>query len=72
MKRLLQEACKEVSKSTEKRLSDKTFASLQKRYRNILTRAEKELPVSLPSARPKTLHLYKKQPVAINFRNEDF
>lgn len=47
MKRLLQEVCKEVSQSTEKRLCDKAFASLQKRYWNILTRAEKELPVSL-------------------------
>ncbi|WP_143037879.1 hypothetical protein [Nitrosomonas sp. Nm58] len=41
MKCLLQAACKEASKSTEKRLSDKTFANLQRRYRNILTRAEK-------------------------------
>ena len=48
MKRLLQETCKEVSNSTEKRLSDKVLANLQKRYRNILTRGEKELPVIPP------------------------
>ncbi len=53
MKRLLQEACKEVSKSTEKRLSDQAFTHLQKRYRNILTRAEKELPISLPKLHGK-------------------
>ena len=48
MKRLLQETCKEVSNNTEKRLSDKTLANLQKRYRNILTRGEKELPIIPP------------------------
>ena len=48
MKRLLQETCKEISNSTEKRLSDKALANLQKRYRNILTRGEKELPVIPP------------------------
>jgi len=48
MKRLLQETCKAVSNSTEKRLSDKELANLQKRYRNILTRGEKELPVIPP------------------------
>ncbi len=53
MRRLLQEACKEVSKSTEKRLSDQAFTHLQKRYRNILTRAEKELPISLPKPHGK-------------------
>lgn len=44
MKRLLQEACIEVSKSAEKRLSDEALARLQKRYRATLTRGEKELP----------------------------
>ena len=44
MKRLLKEACAKVSKSKEKRLTDKELANLQKRYRNILTRGEKELP----------------------------
>jgi transposase-like protein len=44
MKRLLQQTCINVSKSTEKKLRDKDLANLQKRYRNILTRGEKELP----------------------------
>ena len=44
MKRLLQETCVKVSKNEEKRLTDKESANLQKRYRNILTRGEKELP----------------------------
>ena len=44
MKRLLQQTCVNVSNSADKRLSDKDFANLQKRYRNILTRGEKELP----------------------------
>jgi rubrerythrin len=48
MKRLLQETCKKVSERKEKRLSDKELANLQKRYRNILTRGEKELPVIPP------------------------
>lgn len=45
MKRLLKEACAEVSKSPEKTLDAKQLANLQKRYRNILTRGTKELPV---------------------------
>ncbi len=45
MKRLLQEACYTVSKSKRKKLTAKAYANLQKRYRNILTRGEKELPV---------------------------
>lgn len=44
MKRLLQQTCAKVSKSEEKRLTDKELANLQKRYRNILTRGAKELP----------------------------
>jgi len=59
MKRLLQETCKEVSKSTEKRLSDKAFVNLQERYRNILTRAEKELPVIPPKSSGKRGKLAK-------------
>jgi len=45
MKRLLQEACVEVSKSPDKKLAAKPLANLQKRYRSILTRGAKELPV---------------------------
>ena len=44
MKRLLKETCINVSKNKKKRLTDKELANLQKRYRNILTRGEKELP----------------------------
>lgn len=47
MKNLLLETCKEVSKRKSKRLSPKKYAHLQKRYRNILTRGENELP-SIP------------------------
>jgi len=48
MKRLLQETCIKVSKSEEKKLTDKDLVNLQKRYRNILTRGAKELPVIPP------------------------
>jgi transposase len=44
MKRLLKETCREVSGREQKKLMADEFASLQKRYRNILTRGEKELP----------------------------
>lgn len=42
MKRLLQETCARVSK--RKRLTPSEYEGLQKRYRNILTRGERELP----------------------------
>ena len=45
---LLQETCKKVFVRTEKQLNDKELASLQKRYRNILTRGEKEPPIIPP------------------------
>lgn len=44
MKRLLQATCKMVSKRKSKKLTKKAYANLQKRYRNILTRGERELP----------------------------
>ena len=44
MKQLLQEACATVSKRNLKRLSEKQYARLQRRYRNILTRGQAELP----------------------------
>jgi len=47
MKRLLQENCAIVAKRQSKQLTDKEYKNLQKRYRNILTRGEKELP-SIP------------------------
>lgn len=45
MKTLLLETCKTVSKRKKKRLSEKQYANLQKRYRNIISRGEVELPV---------------------------
>ena len=50
MKRLLQETCSKVSKRESKKLTDKEYANLQKRYRNILTRGISELPE--PPERP--------------------
>jgi transposase len=44
MKKLLSEMCYTVSRRKEKCLTDQEYANLQKRYRNILTRASKELP----------------------------
>jgi transposase len=53
MKRLLQETCVIVSKRESKQLSDKEYKNLQKRYRNILTRGEKELPPIPPKQNGK-------------------
>ena len=53
MKRLLQETCKIVSKREEKCLTEKEYANLQKRYRNILTRGEKEMPEIPPKPKGK-------------------
>jgi len=47
MKQLLQETCAKVSKTEEKKLSDKDLADLGQSYRNILAQGEKELP-SIP------------------------
>ena len=44
MKKLLQKTCKEVSQSKDKKLNDSAYKKLQKRYRTIITQAEKELP----------------------------
>ena len=44
MKRLLQETCIIVAKRESKKLTRREYKNLQKRYRNILTRGEKELP----------------------------
>ena len=59
MKRLLQETCKKVSQSNDKKLSDKEYANLQKRYRNILTRGEKQLPPIPPKPSGKRGKLAK-------------
>ena len=53
MKRLLQETCRIVAKREEKCLTDKEYANLQKRYRNILTRGGKELPEIPPKPKGK-------------------
>jgi len=44
MKRLLRETCLIVAKRENKMLTPEEYANLQKRYRNILSRGEKELP----------------------------
>lgn len=44
MKRLLKVACKVVARQKDKCLSEEGFKRLQRLYRNILARAEKELP----------------------------
>ncbi|WP_366042955.1 hypothetical protein [Methylomonas sp.] len=42
MKLLLQKTCITVSKSADKKLTEREQSNLQKRYRAILTRGEKE------------------------------
>jgi hypothetical protein len=59
MKRLLQETCATVSKRKRKRLSEKELVRLQRRYRNILTRGEKELPQIPPKPSGKRGKLAK-------------
>lgn len=44
MKRLLKETCIKVAKRKSKKLNKVEYQILQKRYRNILTRGDKELP----------------------------
>ena len=51
IKSLLQEACAQVSKRKQKRLTKKQYARLQRRYRNILTRGKTEMP---PTAQKTT------------------
>jgi transposase-like protein len=48
LKRLLQETCAKVSRRKRKKLTSAEYARLQKRYRNILTRGERELPAIPP------------------------
>jgi transposase len=48
MKRLLQQTCALVAKRPDKKLTEREYKNLQKRYRNILTRAERELPPIAP------------------------
>lgn len=44
LKKLLLDTCKKVSKSKRKKLTARAYATLQRRYRNILTRGMSELP----------------------------
>lgn len=44
MKALLQSTCKKVSRRKRKKLTPTEYANLQKHYRNLLTRGERELP----------------------------
>jgi len=59
MKRLLQETCINVTKSPDKTLASIELANLQKRYRAILTRGEKELPAIPPKPSGKRGKLAK-------------
>jgi len=53
IKRLLQENCIIVSKRPSKQLTEQEYKNLQKRYRNILARGEKQLPPIPPKQNGK-------------------
>jgi transposase len=53
IKHLLQENCAIVAQRPSKQLTEKEYKNLQKRYRNILTRGEKELPPIPPKQNGK-------------------
>jgi len=53
IKRLLQENCAVVANRQTKQLTEKKYKNLQKRYRNIMTRGEKELPPIPPKQNGK-------------------
>lgn len=53
LKRLLLENCRIVAKRESDALTAQEYANLQKRYRNILTRGEKELPPIPPKPKGK-------------------
>jgi len=59
MKRLLQQTCVTVSKNADKKLTVIELTNLQKRYRAILTRGEKELPIIPPKPSGKRGKLAK-------------
>ncbi|MDT0499330.1 transposase, partial [Algiphilus sp. W345] len=48
LKCLLQQTCAVVSRRKRKKLNAREYAKLQKLYRNILTRGDKELPTIPP------------------------
>ena len=53
IKNLLLETCRIVAGREEKCITSQEYANLQKRYRNLLTRGEKELPEIPPKAKGK-------------------
>jgi transposase len=53
MKRLLKQTCKLIAKRPSKQLDESEYKNLRKRYRNILTRGEKELPPIPPQPKGK-------------------
>ena len=53
IKRLLSETCHTVAERKTKCLTDREYANLQKRYRNIITRGGKELPEIPPKPKGK-------------------
>jgi len=59
MKRLLQETCKQVANTEEKKLTPQAYANLQKRYRNIMTRGKHQLPAIPPKPSGKRGKLAK-------------
>lgn len=59
MKRLLQETYQKVAKTDAKKLTPQDYANLQKRYRNIMTRGEKQLPPIPPKPSGKRGKLAK-------------
>ena len=59
IKKLLQKNCKIIAERQSKQLTEKEYKNLQKRYRNILTRGEKELPPIPPKQNGKRGKLAK-------------
>jgi len=59
IKSLLQKTCHAVAQSDDKCLTEAAYKVLQKHYRNLLTRGEKEMPTILPKATGKRGKLAK-------------
>ena len=59
MKCLLQQTCKKVSQSEQKKLNEKDLVNLHKRYKTLLTQGEKELPAIPPKPSGKRGKLAK-------------
>ena len=72
MKRILHETCKTVSARAEKRLTEAEYKNLQKRYRNILTRGEKELPEIPPKPAGQRGKLAKSDAHNLHARLRDY